>query len=228
VSEVTPRADVDPERCADPSDAYDVVAGRYAERFGPELESKPFDRELLARFADALPSGRGPGRPALVCDLGCGPAHIGAFLHKCGPEVIGVDRSIGMLAQARRGNPSMALAQGDMRDLGLRCGALDGIACFYALIHIPRSEVPHVLEEMHRVLTAGGPLLLAVHGGEGSLHATRMLECPVDLDATLFTLPELVGLLEGSGFAVVEAHERDPYDGESPTRRLYLWARRQA
>jgi SAM-dependent methyltransferase len=226
MSEVTTRADPDPSRWADPSPTYDVVALRYADRFNQELNAKPFDRELLARFAADLADRS--SSTSLVCDLGCGPAHIGAFLHRHGAAVIGIDRSPGMVAQARRLNPSMPVALGDMRELGLRDGALSGIACFYALIHIPRPHVPDVLLELRRVLAVGGALLLAVHGGEGSLHATSMLECPANLDATLFSLTELEGLLEGAGLTVVEAHARDPYDDESATRRLYVWARREA
>jgi SAM-dependent methyltransferase len=224
VSEVSPRPDGDPSRWADPSATYDMVAHRYAERFRSELDAKPFDRDLLARFAAAVAAGASGDGP--ICDLGCGPAHIGAFLREQGARVIGIDRSLGMVAQARLDNPSMAVCQGDMGALGLRQGALAGLACFYALIHVPRSQVPAVLGEMHRVLAVDGMLLLAVHGGEGALHATRMLELPVELDATLFSLPELLGLLEAAGFAAVEAHEREPYVNESATKRLYVWARR--
>jgi hypothetical protein len=58
------------------------------------------------------------------------------------------------------------------------------------------------------------------------LHATQMLEQPAKLDATLFSLSELTGLLEAAGFVIVEAHERDPYDHAVSTRRLYLWVAR--
>ena len=101
---------------------------------------------------------------------------------------------------------------------------LDGIVCFYALIHLPRRLVPAALYEMHRVLAQGGALLLAVHGGEGTLHADEMLGLPANLDVTLFSLNELAGLVEDAGFTVVESHERAPYEGEHPTQRLYVSA----
>jgi SAM-dependent methyltransferase len=218
----SPREDGGPADWADPSLTYDVVADRYAERFRHELETKPFDRDVLTRFALEVSVATPHHGP--VGDLGCGPGHIGAFLAERGATVFGLDRSASMTAQARRHYPALLVCQGDMTALGLRSDALIGIVCFYALIHIPRVSVPTVLREFHRVLTVGGSLLLAVHGGEGSLHATEMLDQPVALDATLFTLPELVGLLEAGGFDVVEAHERDPYDHEVATPRLYVWA----
>jgi hypothetical protein len=50
-----------------------------------------------------------------------------------------------------------------------------------------------------------------------------MLEQAVSLDATLFSLAEVVELVEAAGFAVTEAHERPPFDEELPTQRLYVW-----
>jgi uncharacterized protein len=120
----------------------------------------------------------------------------------------------------------MDFTEGDMTALDLPDGSCTGIVCFYALIHIPRAQVPIALAEMRRVLVRGGALLLAVHGGQGSLHADEMVGQPADLDVTLFSLAELCGLVRGADLAVVEAHERAPYEMEHPTTRLYVWASR--
>lgn len=197
------------------------MASAYVDRFLHELEGKPFDRELLLRFAAGLPDGRATNP---VCDLGCGPGQVGAFLAGLGVDVIGIDLSAAMVAQARRHHPALTFFQGDMTSLPLSDGELDGIVCFYALIHLPRRLVPAALYEMHRVLAQGGALLLAVHGGEGTLHADEMLGLPANLDVTLFSLNELAGLVEDAGFTVVESHERAPYEGEHPTQRLYVSA----
>ena len=226
MSEPVPGDDIDPAKWADPAATYDKVASAYADRFLHELDHKPFDRELLTRFADNMRPRAGAEAP--VCDLGCGPGHIGAFLADLGLDVVGVDLSEGMVAQARRSYPSLRFSQGDMTALDLPDRSLSGIACFYALIHIPRSRVPVALGEMHRVLAEEGALLVAVHGGRGTLHATEMLEQPVELDATLFTLSELTDLLGAAGFDLVESHERAPYELELATPRLYVWGTRGA
>src|SRR5207253_2176096 len=85
---------------------YDRVAEPYGEQFFDELARKPFDRELLDRFAARL-SGRG-----LVCDVGCGPGHVGRYLTERGVDVFGLDLSSEMVALARRRNPSMRFEQG--------------------------------------------------------------------------------------------------------------------
>lgn len=211
---------------ANPKATYDLVADRYADHFSDELDGKPFDRDLLTRFVSSQLGDR--DRTGPICDLGCGPGHVGAFLAQHGANVFGLDLSLGMLTQCRRNSPTMPLSQGDMTSLGVLDGAVSGIVCFYALIHIPRSRVGEVLDELRRVLVAGGSLLLAVHGGTGTLHATEMLDRPANLHATLFTRAELVGLLDRAGFDVVEAHDREPYEHEVATQRLYVWASRRA
>jgi SAM-dependent methyltransferase len=214
--------DIDPSRWADPAATYDTVASAYAANFLHELDHKPFDCEILTRFAAATRRGSREGHP--VCDLGCGPGHVGAFLSGRGVDTVGIDLSAGMVAQARLSYPALSFAQGDMTALDLPDGSFTGIVCFYALIHVPRSQVPTALSEMARVLVPGGALLVAVHGGHGTLHADEMVGQPADLDVTLFSLAELRDLAHGAGFAVVEAHERAAYETEHPTQRLYVWA----
>jgi SAM-dependent methyltransferase len=216
-------ADPDPERWPDPAATYDTLATDYADLFLDELKHKPFDSDLLNRFAQTVGARADAAHP--VWDIGCGPGHVGAFVAAIGPPVEGIDLSAGMVAEARRRFPALTFSQGDMTSLDRVDVSLAGIVCFYALIHIPRSRVPTVLREMRRVLVDGGPLLLSVHGGEDTLHATEMVGRPADLDATLFALPELTGLVQDAGFEIVEAHERAPYEGEHPTPRLYVWAR---
>ena len=153
-----------PAQWTDPAPTYDKVAADYADRFVDELDHKAFDREILTRFTVmAKPVSRAT-RP--VCDLGCGPGHVGAFLASGGLDVIGIDLSLGMVEQARQHFPAMTFSQGDMTSLIVPDQALAAIVCFYALIHIPRPRVPLALREMRRVLVDKGPLLIAVHGGE--------------------------------------------------------------
>jgi SAM-dependent methyltransferase len=217
-----PVSDIDPRLWADPATTYDKVAPAYAATFLHELDHKPFDREILTRFAAATRRGSEGGHP--VCDLGCGPGHIGAFLAAHGVDAVGIDLSAGMVAQARLTYPALSFSQGNMTALALPDDTFTGIVCFYALIHVPRSQVATALLEMARVLVPGGALLVAVHGGRGTLHADEIVGQPADLDATLFSLAELCELIQRAGFAITEARERPPYEVEHPTPRLYVWA----
>lgn len=197
---------------------YDVVADDYSAKFSDELDQKPFDRDLLDGLARDV-SGNG-----LVCDLGCGPGQIGAYLGARGCDVIGIDISPAMVHNARVRHAGLRFQLGDMRALPLADASCAAIACFYSLIHVPRAEVPGALAEMARVLRPAGALVLAVHVGEGESHVDGWLGHPVSIDGTMFNAAELTRLLADAGFTDCEASERAPYPSEHPTRRLYLRA----
>src|SRR5262245_46001324 len=210
------------EQTSDPVRAcYDAVAREYADRFAGELAHKPLDRELLGRFAAEV---RGRGR---VYDLGCGPGHTTAFLHGGGVRVRGLDLSADLLREARQRHPGVEFEEGDMLALALPDASLAGVVAFYAIVHLSPAALRRALAEMHRVLRPGGRLLLAFHAGEGSIHVEEFLGRPVALDFVFFAPQEVAGEPGRAGFPAVELIERVPYpDGESPSRRAYLFARK--
>jgi len=173
--------------------SYDTIAAEYAKRIYPELKNKPFDRQLLDRFADEVRMS-GP-----VCDIGCGPAHIARYLFDRGVNVFGLDLSAGMLNEAKRLNPNIDFIQGSMLALGLGSDTLGGIAAFYSIIHVGREHVVASLSEMRRVLKRNGSLLLAFHLGEDVIHMTDFHDHPVDFEATLFRIEEMTGYAKAAG-----------------------------
>jgi SAM-dependent methyltransferase len=199
--------------------SYDLVADEYVRRIFEELEHKPVDRQLLDRFA-ARVRAIGP-----VCDMGCGPGHIARYLHERGVQVIGVDLSPVMVRCAQRLNPGIEFRQGDMRSLDIEDGAWGGIAAFYSIIHIPRSEVVLALSEMKRALLPGGELLLSFHIGDDILHLDEWWGQPVSVDFIFFRPDEMMGFLRSAGFQVEEIVEREPYPRvEHQSRRAYISA----
>jgi SAM-dependent methyltransferase len=202
--------------------SYDTVAREYADEIYAELAGKPFDRELLDRFAQRV---RGRGR---VCDLGCGPAQIARYLRDRGVDAFGLDLSAGMLAEARRLNPDLQFVQSSMLALGLGAETLAGIAAFYCIIHIPRSQVVAALDEMRRALQRGGCLLITFHLGTEDSHHEALFGRPVSLDVALFSTAEMTGYLEAAGLHTEEVRERDPYapEIEYQSRRGYILASR--
>ena len=198
---------------------YDVAAEHYAATFAGELAGKPFDRDLLDRFAAAL-AGRGE-----VWDVGCGAAgHLTRYLADRGVAASGADLSPGSVAVARRCQPGLTFRVADMCDLPAGAASLAGIVAFYSMIHLPRPRIPVALAEFHRVLRPGGALLAAMHGGTGETGSDAAFGLPVPVRATLVSLDELTAMAESAGFTIRERHERAPYPGEYPSRRVYLWA----
>ena len=200
--------------------SYDAIAEEYAATYFDELDGKPFDREVLDRYAASV---RGRGR---VCDLGCGPGQIARYLAARGVEAFGIDASVAMVTTARRLNPTLDFQQGNFYALDLADGSLAGIAAFYSLIHCERRALPRAVRELHRVLAPGGRLLMAVHAGTGEVTREEAYGKRTALVATLFSQAEVRDALGGAGLRVDELTLRPPYDFEYPSTRIYALSTR--
>ena len=205
---------------------YDAVAHEYAARYAGELDHKPFDRAFLDRFAALLPAG------ARVLDLGCGPGHVGRYVHDRGPIVQGIDVSSQMVAAARTLNPGMVFAVGDMRNLDLvwsgEDGPVDGVVAFYSIVHFRTDELVPVFRGIRGVLRPNGLLALTFHVGEEVRHVDSLLGVPTDLEFRFFPADVVAAALVDAGFEIVERREREPYAPavEAQTQRCYVLARR--
>jgi SAM-dependent methyltransferase len=199
--------------------SYDRVVKQFVDEFFDELQRKPFDRELLDQFAETV---RGQGE---VCEIGCGPGQIARYLKDQGVNMCGIDLSREMVEFAKRLNPDIPFQRGDMRSLEIPDASLDGIVCFYTIIHLKREDVTGALREMHRVLKPGGRLLVSFHGGEGELHRDEWYDFPVSIDISLFEREEMAVYLEAAGFEVERIVDREPYEFEYPTHRVYAFGK---
>ena len=202
---------------------YDAVAREYADEIYGELAHKPFDREVLDRYAACI------GSRGLVGDFGCGPAQIARYLRDRGVKAFGLDLSAGMLAQARRLNPDLGFVQSSMLELGIGSATLAGIVAFYSIIHVPRERMVAALRETRRALQPEGLCLLTFHLGSEDMYHDEFLGRKVDLDVALFTTAEMTGYLQEAGFSVEQALERDPYapEVEYQSRRGYVLAKKR-
>lgn len=202
--------------------SYDRIAEQFADEFLGELGRKPFDRELLLDFAD---SARSKGQ---ACEIGCGPGQIARYLQDHGVSMRGIDISQEMVNLARRLNPDICFERGDMLALDLAGASLGGVVMFYSIIHLKREDVVRALKEVERVLRPGGLLLLSFHGGEGEMHRDLWYDKPVSIDISLFEQEEMAGYLEAAGLEVERIVEREPYEFEYQTRRVYAFGKKPA
>lgn len=203
---------------------YDRIAGDYAQKIYRELDNKPFDCELLRRFATAT-NGCGA-----VCEMGCGPGHVARFLRDAGANVFGLDLSPQMIARAHALNPDIEFRQGNMLELPLRDGELAGIAAFYAIVNLPATLLDRVFSEMERVLIPGGLLLLAFHAGNEVIRPAELWGRPVSMEFFYFETAVIEDKLRAAGFEIEETLERGPYapEVEHQSRRAYIFARKPA
>lgn len=204
--------------------AYNTVAADYAQLLRNELEAKPFDRAMLATFAELITSDGG----GMVADIGCGPGRITAHLASLGLEAFGIDLSPAMVEVARRDHPGLRFAEGSMESLDLADGTLSGIVAWYSIIHTPPARLPGVFAEFNRTLRDGGLLLLAFQAGDEPRHLTRAYGHEIDLDAYRLPPERIKELLRRAGLAVEAQLLREPDDRHEKTPQAFLLARKPA
>lgn len=110
----------------------------------------------MARYEWAAEGARG-GR---VLDAACGRGWGTARLAAAGASAIGVDLSPAAIADARRAHGEVAeFVVGDLQALPFETGEFELVACFEAIAHVAEPEP--VLDELRRVLAAGGTLMVS-------------------------------------------------------------------
>ena len=128
----------------------------------PEFAAKFYETDVSAqldRFCHHLRPG------ARVVDVGCGPGRDLLSLIRRGFWTVGLDRSAGMLRQART-HGVKRLVQADARALPFAPGTLDGAWACASLLHLARAQLPGALAEMRRAL-GHGHVCLIMKPGEG-------------------------------------------------------------
>jgi ubiquinone/menaquinone biosynthesis C-methylase UbiE len=92
-------------------------------------------------------------------DVGCGTGLMSAMLAAQGRQVVGVDLSAAMIAQARRSSGSSAtFIEADAENLPIASSSVDAVVNLISLHHYP--DPSRAIAEFRRVLRPGGRLVL--------------------------------------------------------------------
>lgn len=162
----------------------------------------------LKDFIAALPQG------ARVLDLGCGAGADSAALKNAGFDVVSVDASAGLAAEAKRlWNVEVRVLEFAQLDY---VGAFDGVWASASLHHAPTETLPEIFARIRRALRASG-----------HLHATLKAD-PVDrrdqLGRFFCAMHEeaLATLVADWRDVRIERHQGGGYDGVATP---WLWLR---
>jgi ubiquinone/menaquinone biosynthesis C-methylase UbiE len=210
--------------------SYDIVAERYAVELADDMLRRPLEKGIFVSFVD-LVATLGPG---LVGDVGCGPGHVTKHLASMGLEMVGIDISAAMIAQARIKFPAGRFRIASMLDLPVPTDSWIGAVSLYATLHCPADDRERAHAETARVVRAGGFFL---HGFYVSApdqppgshyHLDKWFGFSVDLDTYFVGIEDAAAELDTAGFDVVAALVREPMSPtELPARRCYMMGRRR-
>ncbi|MFF3787590.1 class I SAM-dependent DNA methyltransferase [Streptomyces sp. NPDC001933] len=131
------------------ADVYQSWAPHYD---SPGNQIIAIEQPVVRRILDGLPVGTG-------LDAACGTGRHTTCLQALGHDVIGVDASPEMLAQARKRLPDVAFHKVGLHRLPLPGNAVDTVVCALALTHVP--GLAPVLAKFARVLRSGGSLVIS-------------------------------------------------------------------
>ena len=187
-------------------DFYEDAADGYSQMMDQEIALPVYD-EVLSGLVDRIRTIEGA-----ILDTSCGSGHMLAKLrddYQVSNSLLGADLSPRMveLSQKKLGG-DVTILEADMRVLdAVSAESCAAIISFYSLHHIVADELESCFSEWHRVLVAGGQLVIATWEGEGAIdygYETNMC-------AQRFTFFQLEEALLASRFQV-DAHRTQSVD----------------
>ncbi|MFK7694702.1 class I SAM-dependent methyltransferase [Paenibacillus sp. HJGM_3] len=101
-----------------------------------------------------------------LLELGAGPGRDSYFFKNEGLSVTSTDASPEMVRLCRAKGLDARLM--DFRRLEFPEAVFDGVYALNCLLHLPKRELPDVLQEIRRVLKPGGLFFMGVYGGNDS------------------------------------------------------------
>ena len=103
--------------------------------------------------------------PWQILDFGCGPGRDLKTFTAMGHIAVGLDGSE-RFAEMARAETGCDVWQQSFLELNLPAERFDGIFANAALFHVPKQELPRVLQELHATLKPGGVLFSSNPRGE--------------------------------------------------------------
>lgn len=126
-----------------------------------EGEAQEFKEKEKETFLDYL--GTEPGKSLL--EIGCGPGHDARSFQDRGFDVFAIDNAPTMVKLCREKGVSADLL--DSYNLDRLDREFDAVFSMNCLLHIPRSDLPRILDLIRARMNDGGLFYLGIWGGDG-------------------------------------------------------------
>lgn len=143
-----------------------------------------------------------------IADVGSGQGVYHPFLTRRGAQIVAMDASLGMLAEAdanaRRDGLPVSVAQASAETLPLADGCCDRLMANHMLYHVPDKIA--ALREMGRVVKAGGRLVFTTNSADNGARMTQLhAEAATELGLQADTRSPIADFTLESGFPLVRS-----------------------
>ena len=135
-----------------------------------------------------------------ILDAGCGTGHLTAKISECGADVLGIDSSPAMIAQARQNFPKLRFQLADLREFRSDL-AFHAVFSNAALHWIQEADV--AAASLSAALRPGGRLVLEM-GAQGNI-ALISAALETKIHNYFPSIAEYAGVLERQGLEVLNA-----------------------
>jgi ubiquinone/menaquinone biosynthesis C-methylase UbiE len=182
-----------------------------------ELPASLLTPDQARRFAHRYGYAHSWAHGKRLLEVACGAGAALDYLAQGAAQVVGLDYTAGVLAQARQ-QCRVALAQGDAQRLPFGDGQFDLILCFEAIYYLEDYRL--FLAECRRVLAPGGKLLTCQSNPDWPNFV------PGRLTTHYPSVPELAASLAQAGFHDIELGGHLPITATSTRQRVVNRLRR--
>ena len=134
------------------------VYNKIAEDWFKDHHDDTWWQEGTEKFINELPNS------ATILDVGCGAGVKSKYLSEKGYKVTGIDFSEKMIEIAKREHPEIDFEIIDIYEIDKYTKTFDGVFAQASLLHIEKSRIKEVLENLKNKLNPGGLLYVAVKG----------------------------------------------------------------
>lgn len=137
---------------------YDLHANEFAS-FSKIYRGKM--QKWIGEFTQEFKKG------AEILDVGCGAGRDAMYLSSKGLEVTGIDYSNKLIDIAKKKVPGVKFIVMDFEDLKFSTNSFDGVWANACLYHLPKKNLPKVLDSIHKILKEEGLFFIDLRAGEG-------------------------------------------------------------
>lgn len=167
--------------------AYNRIAEKYVAAYG---ENDLIDCKYLDDFLALLVGDR-------VLDMGCGCGESISYLAQFGVDIIGIDFSENMLAEACRLYPTLKFEKQNILNTSFADHFFDGVVLTYVINHFNSEGLKRLKIEIDRILKDEGIVFLSLHVGDYEEYVSDPLDDKIEIYYNFLNVENLDRLFEG-------------------------------